>query len=71
MIVRLRNKGILQPPLTQNLQMMRYELHEEDPNVNIMLRRGITIGDDKGKQPKESAWVCKAPTRNQSSIWSE
>ena len=23
----------------------------------------MTTGNDKGKQPKESAWVCKAPTR--------
>lgn len=21
------------------------------------------MGDDKGKQPKESAWVCKSPTK--------
>jgi len=51
MIARLHNKGALQPPLTQNLQMMRFELCEEDPNVNIVLRSGITIGYDKGKQP--------------------
>ena len=63
LIVRLHDKGILQPPLTQNLQMMRFEPREEDLNVNIMLRSGITIGDDKGKQPEESAWVHKAPTK--------
>ena len=63
LIARLHDKGALQPPLTQNLQMMRSELCEEDPNVNIVLRSGITIGDDKGKQPKESAWVHKAPTK--------
>jgi len=43
--------------------MMRFEPREEDLNVNIMLRSGITIGDDKGKQPEESAWVHKAPTK--------
>lgn len=63
LIVRLHNKGILQPPATQNLQMMMSELREEDPNVNIMLRRSITTGDDKGKKPKESAWVRKAPRK--------
>jgi len=28
--------------------MMRFEPHEEDPNVNIVLRSGIEIGNDKG-----------------------
>jgi len=37
LIVRLRNKGTLQPPPTQNLQMMRSEPREEDLNVNIVL----------------------------------
>ena len=63
LIVRLREKGVLQPPPTQNLQMMRSEPREEDPNVNMMLRSDMTMGDDKGKQPKESAWVRKAPTK--------
>lgn len=54
LIARLRDKGALQPPLTQNLQMMRYESCEEDPNMKIMLQSGITVGDDKGKQPKYS-----------------
>ena len=63
MIVRLRDKGALQPPPTQNLQMMRFEPCEENLNVNILLRSGITIGDDKGKQPKEGSWVHKDPTK--------
>ena len=42
---------------------MRSELCEEVLNVNIVLRSGITTGDDKGKQPEESVWVRKAPTR--------
>ena len=42
---------------------MRFELREEDLNVNIVLRSGITMGDEKGKQPEESAWVHKAPTK--------
>jgi len=50
LIARLHNKGALKPPPTQNLQMMRFEPCEEDPNVNTMLWIGITIGDDKGKQ---------------------
>ena len=63
LMVRLCDKGELQPPLTQNLQMMRSEPCEEDINVNIMLRSGFTTWDDKGKQPEESTWVCKAPTK--------
>jgi len=42
---------------------MRYEPLEEDSNVNIMLQSGVTIGDDKGKQPKESTWVREDPTK--------
>jgi len=42
---------------------MRSELHEEAPNVNMMLRSGMTTSDDKGKQPEESAWVHKAPIK--------
>ena len=42
---------------------MRAEPREEDPNVNIMLRSGITTGDDKGKQTEESGWVRKAPEK--------
>ncbi len=49
LIARLRDKGALQHPPTQNLQMMRSELCEEDPNVKIVLRSGIMMGDDKGK----------------------
>lgn len=43
--------------------MMTSEPREEDPNVNILLQSGITTRDDKGKQPEESTWVCKAPTK--------
>ena len=31
--------------------------------MNIVLRSGITTGDDKGKQPEEDGWVCKAPKK--------
>ena len=37
LIARICNKGALPPQPTQNLQMMRYEPREEDPNVNIVL----------------------------------
>jgi len=60
LIARIRDKGALPPPPTQNLQMMRFEPCEEDPNVNIALRSGIVTGDDKGKQPEDSTWVRKA-----------
>lgn len=43
--------------------MMRSEQHEEDPNMNMVLRSGVTIGEDKGKQPEEDTWVCKAPMK--------
>ena len=39
--------------------MMRSEPREEDPNVNIVLRSGISTGDDKGKQPEDNTWVHK------------
>ena len=60
--MRLQEKGVLQPPSTQNLQMMRFE-PEEDSNVNMMLKSGVTTGNDKGKQSEEGAWVRKAPTK--------
>ena len=63
LIATLRDKGVLQPPPTQNLQMIRFESCEEDTNVNIVLRSGITIRDDKGKQPEDSTWVRKASTK--------
>ena len=43
--------------------MMRAEPCEEDPNVNIMLQSGMTIGEDKGKKLEESEWVHKAPEK--------
>ena len=43
--------------------MMRSEPHEEDPNVNIVLRSGIMTRDDKGKQLEDSTLVRKAPTK--------
>ena len=58
LIVGMCEKGVLQPPLTQNLQMMRSELY-----VNMMLRSGMTMGDDKGKLLEESMCVRKAPTK--------
>lgn len=45
---------------TQNLQMMRFEPCKEDQNVNIVMRSGIKTNNDKGKQPEEDGWVCKA-----------
>jgi len=49
LIAKLREKGVLHPPPTQNLQIMRSEPCEEDPNVNMMLRSNMTTGDDIGK----------------------
>ena len=49
LVAKMREKGVLQPPPTQNLQIVRSEPCEEDPNVNMMPRSGVTMGDDKGK----------------------
>ena len=43
--------------------MMRSEPREEDPNVNMTLKSDMTMGEDMGKQPEESTWVRKAPTK--------
>jgi len=48
LIARICDKGALPPPPTQNL------------NVNIVLRSGIVMGDDKGKQLEDNTWVRKA-----------
>ena len=48
LIGKIHDKVALPPPLTQNLQIMRSKLREEDPNVNIVLRSGIMTRDDKG-----------------------
>lgn len=50
-------KGVLSATPTQNIQMMKAEPREEDPNVNMMLRSGATTEEDKGKQLKEDAWL--------------
>jgi len=43
--------------------MMRSEPREEDPNVNMMLRSGVTTREDTGKQPEEDTWVRKVPAK--------
>jgi len=42
---------------------MRFELHEEDPNVNIMLWSGIMTRHEIGKYHEEITWVRKDPTK--------
>lgn len=49
LIAQMREKGVLQPTPTQNIQMMRSKPREEDPNMNMVLRSGETIGEAKGK----------------------
>lgn len=63
LIARIRDKGVLPPSLNQNLQMMRSKPRKEDLNVNIVLRSGTAMGDDKGKQPEDSTWVDKAQAK--------
>jgi len=60
LIAKMHEKGMQPQQPTQNLQMMRVEPREEDPNVNIVLPRGMAMGEDKGKKPKESKWVYKS-----------
>lgn len=50
LIDQMHEKGILQPTLTQIFQMMRSKPCEEDPNINMVLRSGTTIGGDVRKQ---------------------
>lgn len=42
---------------------MRAEPCEEDQSINIILRSGMTMGKDKGTQPKEDICVRKAPKK--------
>jgi len=60
LIARIRGKGVLPSPSTQNLQMMRSKPREEDPNVKIVLQSGMVVIDDKVKQLEDSTWVHKA-----------
>jgi len=59
-LAKIREKGAQPPQPMQNLQMMRVEPREEDPKINIMLRSRTMTREDKGKQPTEGKWVCKA-----------
>lgn len=63
MIAQICKKRAAQPASTQIIKMMRFEPREEDPNLNVMLRSGATIGGDVEIQTKEDTWVHKAPTK--------
>jgi len=63
LISQMHEKGVLQPTPTQNVQMMRLELREEDPSVKIVLRSGVTTGGDARKQPGEDGKGRDAPTK--------
>lgn len=43
--------------------MMRSETREEDPNVNMILRSGVTTWEDKENQHEEDTWVRKDPVK--------
>ena len=66
LMAKMQEKKVQPQNPSQNLQMMKVKPHEEDPNVNIVLRSEITTSDDKGKQPEEGGWVCKAPKKETS-----
>jgi len=63
LIVQISEKRAVQPTLTQNVQMMRFEPREEDPKVNTMLKSGMAIGKDKEKLTKEGLGVHKTLTK--------
>ena len=63
LIAQMHEKGVLQPTPTQNVQMMRSEPREGDPNVSMVLRSDANTGEDKEKQPGDDVWVCKTPTK--------
>ena len=63
LIAQIHEKGVLQSTLTQNIQMMRSEPCKEEPNVKMVLRSSVTIGEDEREHPKEDMWACKAPTK--------
>lgn len=63
LIAQMCEKRVLQSTPTQNIQMMRSEPREEDPNVNMLLRSGATTGEDNGKKLKDDTWVCRAPKK--------
>lgn len=46
--------------------MMRSEPCEDDPSINIVMRSGITTGEDKsiGKQLEENPWVHRATNKD-------
>ena len=53
LIVKMQEKRAQPKQPTQNLQMMRVEPCEEDPNVNIVLQSGMTTGEDKRSNLKK------------------
>jgi len=57
---KMQEKKVQPQQLMHNIQMMRVEPREEDQNINIVLRSGITIDANKGKQLEEDGWVHKA-----------
>lgn len=57
LIAQIHEKMAAPHTMTLNVQMMRSKPCNEDPKVNMVLRRGATIGEDKGNLTKEDAWV--------------
>lgn len=59
----MREKGVLPTNPTQNVQMMNVEPWVEEPNINMLLWSGATIGEDKGNQSETDAWIRKVPLK--------
>ena len=59
LIAQIREKRVVQQMTTQNVQNMRAEPCEEDPNINMVLKSGTTTGEDKRKVTKDDVGVRK------------
>lgn len=70
LITEIHEKRAAQPTTMQNVQMMRSEPREEDSNVSMILKSGVTIGEDKGKLTKGGLGVRKTPTKQHEFDWS-
>lgn len=67
LIAQIREKRVVQPTPTQNIQMMRSKPCEEDPNMTMMLRSGTTIGEIKRNDLNKICGFIRPIQRNLSS----
>lgn len=63
LISQIREKGVLQPNPTQNVEMMRLEPCKADPSINMVLRSGATIRGNARKEHVEDMKWHDDPTK--------